>query len=286
MRYFALILLVVFIGCSSKKDTSEPITASDTTVAVVDDSSMFAGVIRKFEENDELYTELFFKKGYEQELYDFLAKSSDSLVYQGDEIKRSALPNPVAAEYFDLRGLEHVDVFDVSNQLIGTAKLERVEFLEQVIQAGFVGVFKLERPSKGEPAYCLSEQARENIIKNFSYNSQKTETLNKEVTSQLSMSATDNIKIIEVELRPDNETLWMVSDDTTAFIYQKKNKILLYKSERMETIDGAIPLPIAINGKPLLLINFSMPETDVFWDGLMKFNGKQYELCPRNRFKP
>lgn len=293
MRYIGVASLTILVGCSTRTDSSNPATDSShserpdkTITKAINDSAVFAGVIRRFEDNGELYTTLFFKGDFDRTLYDFLAKSSDSLVYQDDEIKRSALPFPVAAEYFDLRALDEVEVYDTSGLLLGTARFERVEYLEEIIEAGFIAVFSLAKDTPGQPAYCLSNDRRLTATKNFNYNSTKTKTLDKKISQELNLLSSADLNVIELSLAGTNKTYLLISGDTTAFIYDRENKELLYKSDSREVIVDAIPIPPLSGERPLFLVSFALPETDVYWEGLLKFNGTSYELCPRNRFKP
>ena len=44
-----------------------------------------------------------------------------------------------------------------------------------------------------------------------------------------------------------------------------------------------LPLPVHMNGKPLLLISAGYPSSDVLWDYLAGFDGKRYEAIEYNR---
>jgi hypothetical protein len=292
MKYILISSLAVLAGCSTRTDSSRSgADSSDFKQSVktdepVDDSVIFAGVIRKFEGNDELYTALFFKGDFDQTLYDFLTKSSDSLVYQSDEIKRSALPFPVASEYFDLRGLDKIEVYDTSGHLIGRAKLARVEYLEEMIEAGFIAVFNFEKKKSGNPAYCVSTGHEAARPKNFSYKVRTSGKLNKEILAKLPMPSAGEYNFMEMVLLPVNKTYLLISGDTTAFLYDAETNDLLYKSKSSEIIIDAIPIPVSSAERPLFLVSFGLPETDAFWESLMEFNGTRYELCARNRFKP
>jgi hypothetical protein len=44
-----------------------------------------------------------------------------------------------------------------------------------------------------------------------------------------------------------------------------------------------LPVPINMNGKPLMLISAGYPSSDVIWDYLAGFNGERYEAVDYNR---
>jgi hypothetical protein len=44
-----------------------------------------------------------------------------------------------------------------------------------------------------------------------------------------------------------------------------------------------LPVPIQVNGKPLLLISAGYPSSDVLWDYLAAFDGAAYQAMDYNR---
>jgi hypothetical protein len=44
-----------------------------------------------------------------------------------------------------------------------------------------------------------------------------------------------------------------------------------------------LPVPVMVNGKPLLLISAGYPSSDVLWDYLAAFDGQRYEEVRFNR---
>ena len=290
MKTLAAILVIALAGCSTRTDSTKSSADSAKTqgssISQVNDSTMFIGVVHEFANNEEIYTDLYFKDNSDPELYDFVAKSVDSLVYQGDQIKRSAVAYSVADEYFDLRGLFKINVYDSANRFIGTAGFERVEFIEEIIEDGFVAVFRPDKKFCGEPAYCLTNATAVKSISNFTYTSRKTKTVDKKILEELNQPLSIDLNVVELKLSPSNITYLVISADTLSFIYKKEDRRLLYTSPGSENIFDVTPIQIEANGEPMLLVGFAVPETDIFWNALMKFNGKQYEVCPRSRFKP
>jgi hypothetical protein len=287
MKYFIVIYAVMLIGCSSRPDSSTTDSSGQSArdsseLAPEADSLGFVGFIDAIEGTDELYTDLFFRKDSFQNMYDFLARSSDSLVYQDDQIKRSALPFPVAQEYFDLRGLNSVELFDARNQLLGTARLQRIEFYEEVVEAGFVAVFKMDKQSSKEPQYCLSKGMGLSIIKDVRYAIRILKRADGEIQKQIVTTHPGVLR--EIEFMPANKRYLVISGDTSEHIFESETGNILYQSKQSETIIRVIPVPIEVNGRPLLLVSFSEPETDIFWERLLRFNGERYEFSPRNRF--
>ena len=47
-----------------------------------------------------------------------------------------------------------------------------------------------------------------------------------------------------------------------------------------------LPVPVSMNGKPLLLITAGYPSSDVLWDYLAGFDGSRYQAIDYNRVNP
>src|SRR5687768_174613 len=125
------------------------------------ESSPYIGDIDAFEETREYYTSVYYRSDVSNvDNNDYLTSKADSVIYEGDEMRRKRIPFDVAERYFDLAGFEKIFVYN-NGKHVSEAEFVRVELLEGVIESQFIAVFKPVDPSSFNPevSYCISSGA-------------------------------------------------------------------------------------------------------------------------------
>jgi hypothetical protein len=293
-----MFLLILTMGCTSgKKADRDMVAGPDNTPEATDapglsvneafasirDSSTYIGLVSDFEGTGELYTDLYFQKTFEFGLYDELRKKSDSLVYQDEEIKRWRVPMPLVFQYFDMRGLQKIGLFDSTNTYVGSATFRRAELFEDFIEGRFIAVFKADGKITGTPVYGISHGDLK--LEDSRYTPIKNDTLNAQVLAFLDINRERLWKVEHFSVNPPGKVHSLVSADTTSYLVEKTSGDLryLYKSRYSEMIDDLVFVPVNINGRPAFLTRSSMPETDMTWSSLLVFNKTQYEVTDNGR---
>jgi hypothetical protein len=173
MRYLFFVLAFALLSCS-KSSTSE--NTSDTTqiaLSTIDETKMnspavYVGFAGYLEETKEFYVSLYFKDiGDKVTPGDF----GDSTIYDdGEGYFRKWIPLDKAREHFVLDGLDKLRLYNADHQLIGTASLLRVEYVEDMITSEYVAIYKFahEHSDRYAPYYAVSDHVGDAFQKDFS----------------------------------------------------------------------------------------------------------------------
>lgn len=286
----AAIMAVLIASCNVPKiqNPSTEVGKTLTTQLIPVDQSKeppcYIDFIEKFEGTNELYTHLYFQESFDYSQYEKVLKLGDSLIYKDDEIKRTRIPMREATKYFDLSGLETIEIFDSNHNKINEGKLKRIELLEDLIESQFVAVFTLNDMNDGDQLYCVGNR---NWIftEDLSFSPMLNEVLTQAIINRFDLDKETIWNIQHYESRSMATTYSVVSADTTAFIIEVTDSShkVLYKSKTSESINDLVIIPTTINGHPLLLAKCGMPETDMSWTSLLTYKGEQYEVTKHNR---
>jgi hypothetical protein len=254
----------------------------------------------------ELYVTLYFKKdSIDMTQYSEIVKTGDSTIYSGEENQRTRIPLSVAVEHFDLRGLQHPDLFNEGGEFIEALTLKRVEFLQQNISDEFIAVYSTSHTLETDNR--LNNEDSKNSY-HYGITSGDTAPHN---TADFDFHPIENLPLVQ-ELRKEfpfkNEYYSEKENfhqyqrgknqkgpsDTvlTSLFYDEISLIALshagrndrlYLSEEPEQMFSMIPTVLKKNGMPVLITQSFMPETDILWSSLMVFNGERYVIMDRQR---
>lgn len=252
------------------------------------ESSPYVGEIDAFEETHEYYTTVYYRSDDSTaDNYDYLAAKADSVIYEGDEMRRKRIPFDVAEEYFNITGLEKISVYS-NGKHISEAELVRVELLEGMIESQFIAVFKPLDPSLFNPqvSYCISSGELTARRINAIWQSIEDSVFTKDLLRNLRLEPKP-WNVIHIRTAPDNTTYSGVTYQFKAFLIETSNgQSTILKEIKEDYYIGAIlPVHLEINGKPVLLLHMGVNETDMVWTSLAVFSGKTYEFLEGNRLK-
>lgn len=282
-----LFFVSVLIACDKKKaDADNPPDSSEASMLqreIPQDSGMYIGLGVPLNEN-EFYIDLYLKDSVEvnDDINEFLQGSTDSIIYQDDDIKRSLLPRSIAEEYFDLAHLEHLDLFDSLGTVIGSADLQQVEFYEDLIETRIIAVYRSARIPK--VSYVIGGDEGDDRIEGFSSRALKDQSLDKAVTSKiesLSDPAT-RLTMMHRKLQPGGATYTFASDNKSSYIFDHTTSEVLYARADMMFLQ-VVPIHKWRNGRPVFLAVVGQPETDLLWTILLMFDGKEYNSTEHQR---
>jgi hypothetical protein len=295
-----LTLTLLTLGCSNKdnsKGSNNDIlqtTYTDTTERnnnVLNENIQYIGFIEKFyfSNDNEAYVELYFiKNETKTDEYTKIVKLADSLIYEDDENSRHKFPDNLSQQYFDLRGLSKLKIYDKNNKLFCNADFIRVEYLSQNISSPFIAVYKIEKKLESDIYYCISNFNEK--LENMDYSITNDTLITKNVLTKLNVVRPyDGLENngTHIQYKTSDTTLSIVNSDTCSFILlsTKSEFKVLYKSSEAENILNAITIPILENHLPYILTRKAMPESDVMWDDLLYFDGTTYKSTNRQRKK-
>jgi hypothetical protein len=290
MRYLFFVLAFALLSCS-KSSTSE--NTSDTTqiaLSTIDETKMnspavYVGFAGYLEETKEFYVSLYFKDiGDKVTPGDF----GDSTIYDdGEGYFRKWIPLDKAREHFVLDGLDKLRLYNADHQLIGTASLLRVEYVEDMITSEYVAIYKFahEHSDRYAPYYAVSDHAGDAFQKDFSSQEINDPALNASIIENLKLDTANLWVMNHYRTKPSEKIYSTVNFGNQAFIVETAND----QSTIMETMtDGyhfglAFPVPIIVKGKPILLVTFHNPEGDDSGDYVTAYDGKEYKGVENGR---
>ncbi|MBX2897984.1 MAG: hypothetical protein KF763_21255 [Cyclobacteriaceae bacterium] len=289
LRY-ELLTLIVLIGCSKPKtnevhsidtDTTDNI-AADFLIDEKNDTLSYVGYIGKFEDNSSFYTDLYFVDNFDYDLYDEITKLGNQPIFKDEETQRTRIEIEKAGQYFNLTGLTAIDIYNKENVKLTTGRLSHIEYVEDMIESSFVAVFQVDDPDIFDFLFCVGNSTED--LTKIDFSSHKDEKLKSELIDLLKLNI-NHIWRIEHYKLSDQTIYSTLSADTTAYIIETINNghKTLYKSKSSETINSLNVISKKINGRPILLTECAMPETDMMWNSVLIFNGTDYEPSKNHR---
>lgn len=290
--HFELLFITVllFCACSSKRTEEqkvETIPASET-ISLLDSSKncSYIGFVNQyyFQNTDEFFIELYFKNdNIEDDEYTRIAESGDSTIFEDEENKRTRIPYAIARKVFDLSGLDSLSLFDSHHRFLTKAHFVRVEYLDQNISPVFTAVFKADNPDcLKKSIYCIGNLQDKFVSDTYTHFEKSA--LTREIGQTMGYSSQNFLEGKHYRTK-DQSVISVINSDTTAYIVEKKNVSYdcLYKSTTSESINDLIFVPVRRNNRPILLVRCTMPDTDVDWNELLVFDGKNYQIAERQR---
>jgi hypothetical protein len=289
---FHLVTLIVLISCSKTSTPENRLTTDhvvDSSESILStrpssDSLSYIGYIQKFEDNNSFYTDLYFVNNFNYDRYDEVTKMADSVIFKDEETKRSRIPIEKARQYFNLTGLDNISIYNAKNKKLTTGRLHHIEYFEDFIEAKFIATFYVDDPNVTDYLFCIGNSKNE--VATIDFTPYEDEKLSQAVIDHLNLKE-GHIWSIDHYRFKDQTIYSTVSADTTAFIVETIDKTpkTLYKSESNETINGLTMVSHEIEGRPILLTDSGMPETDMTWNSVLIFNGAEYQVSKDHRIK-
>lgn len=277
---------------ASKESLQKPSQTKEKEIKIeeLNDNSHYIGFIHKFyfSNKNEAYIELYFNKdNISESEYKNLEKLSDSLIYRDDENSRYKFPTNLAAKHFDLKGLAKLAIYDYDNKFVCNAHFIRVEYFNPSISSSFIAVYKTDKTIKSENYYGISNFEKKFETANYSIS--KDTVLTQKLLTKLNFPKSysglerSGIHILSSK----NDTISIINSQDSAYIVlQSREEFkVLYKSPESENIDDLKVIPIIKNKFPYLLTRNSKPDTDIFWENLLYYDGMKYTSAARQRIK-
>jgi len=288
---FGLLTLIALTACSTPKtneNQSKDLGSADslTSPSLPEnqvDSLIYIGYVWRFEDNNSFYTDLYFADNFDYDIYDEVTKMGDQVIFKDEEVKRTRMNIEKIGQYFNLSGLQQIDIYNRKNQKLTTGRLSHIEFVEDLIENKFVAVFQVNDPNVSDPIFCIGN-SRDDLTQ-IEFSSYEDEKLKSEVLEFLGLGAAHLWGISHYRL--NNLTISTISVDTTAYIVETLDSShkTLYRSRSSEGIHGVTAISKEINGRQILLSECGMPETDMTWTSVLIFNGTEYEPSKDHRVK-
>ncbi|MEX2235788.1 MAG: hypothetical protein WD824_26760 [Cyclobacteriaceae bacterium] len=268
-----------------KEDLKNPESSSDST--------FFVGYVDYFPETREFYTSVFYKEGHEYPDEELLESKLDSVIILDDDWGRERLPIEEARKLLVLAGLDTISIYTRSHQLVCRSPLVRVEYLWNGLENYFIAVFQSDGKffEQTEELYGISSNYSPMHPSPFSAEEINDTHLNDYLVKKLKINKHLEWDMRHYKIAPPETTLSIISyysmttSETSSYLTSLENNQvrILNKEEDNYHFLNILPLPIKMNGKPLLLISAGYPSSDVLWDYLAGFDGTSYEAIDYNR---
>lgn len=257
------------------------------------DSTFYIGYVDYFPETREFYTTLFYRDGHEYPDEDLLESKLDSSIVFDEDWGRERLPLDEARKMLVLDGLDTIAVYNRKHEAICRCPLTRVEYLWNGLESYFIAVFKSDKtfPGQTEELYGISADFPRG---NFSGTSAE-EIINSKpdhaLLNRLNLSKVLPWDMRHYKISPGDNIFSILSNysmDTNlsqSYLTLSTNDTSLILNEEINNYHylNILPVPVAMKGKPLVLISAGYPSSDVVWDYLAGFDGLRYEAIPFNR---
>lgn len=296
---FALILntALFLFACSGQEktvSTSADTTLADTTslqdsvrhisIPASMDSSVFVGPADYFKETKQFYVPLY----YRQESDNYVdPEQLDSVVFEKDGILRKRLPMKDAMKEFYLEELNHVSLFSENHSLLGKLSLSHVEYVENVESAHFVAVYlPIEIVvNEDELYYLISSNYSPVPEPGFAVEEIEDEELKNNIVERFNLDHSGSWVTHHLKVLPAGTIYSTVSNGAVSLLVETSDN---YSSLLQEGGDdfffgNITPLPLKVHGKPLILVDFYVPETDITGNFVSAFNGTTFEAVAYNR---
>lgn len=306
MRIVVAISVTALVCACAHQDPSKTLTkaeedrlTSGTTVSTLPestDSTFYIGYVDYFPDTREFYTNVYYRKDREYPDEEFLESRLDSVIVSQDDWDRERLPMEEARKVLVLSGLDTLFIYDRSHALVSTARFRRVEYLWNGMESFFIAVFEPDASFAGQKGelYGISASYASLGVRVSAAHEFEDRKLNEQVMAKMKLDRgrhwdmrhfrTDEkgrilsiISSYAIESNEGQSYLTSISGDEVQILNQEVNNFHYL---------NILPLPLAVNGAPLLLISAGYPSSDVLWDYLAGFDGSTYQAIEYNRIDP
>lgn len=257
------------------------------------DSTFFIGYVDYFTDTREFYTTLFYREGREYPDDDLLESKLDSVIVFDEDWGRERLPFEEAKKLLVLSGLDTLLIFNRRNEPICRCPLKRVEYLWNGMESYFVAVFTSPSDFSGqsEELYGISAEFPDTGFESF-YSEELTDTaFNEFLIKKLKISPARDWDMRHYRITP-HEAMYSIMSSYSMDLNEGRSYLTYFEKNRARILNeeqdnyhflNILPIPVHVNGMPLLLISAGYPSSDVMWDYLAKFDGNRYEAIDYNR---
>lgn len=255
------------------------------------DSTFYIGYVDYFPETQEFYTALFYKEGHEYPDEDLLEAKLDSVIVLDDDWGRERLPMEEARRILVLSGLDTLSVYNRRHENICHCPLTRVEYLWNGLESYFVAVFRHDDESfeQTEELYGISADFSK-------YNGSRAAEITDGDMDQYLATKLNLKKAVDWNMRHYRVSPPANIFSIASYYSMESNEGMSYltvaekDSVRVLNMEvnnfhylNILPLPVALNGKPLMLVSAGYPSSDVIWDYLAFFDNGAYQPVEYNR---
>ena len=257
------------------------------------DSTYYIGYVDYFPETREFYTALFYRDGHEYPDEDLLESRLDSVILWDGDWGRERLPMEEAKKMLLLTGLDSLSVFNRRHELICHCPLTRVEYLWNGLESYFIAVFSSDGEAfeQTEELYGISGHFPLKNRTLFSAEEVTDPVYNEFVRRKLQINTAVQWDMRHYRILPSETTYSVISsneletDQITSYLAFSEGSDVRILNEELNNFHflNILPVPVHMNGKPLLLISAGYPSSDVLWDYLAGFDGVRYEAIDYNR---
>lgn len=299
----ALCLISLTLACAHKdagkslgKSSGRGNAQNEITTTMqeeLDDSTFYVGYVDYFPETREFYTALHYRDGHEYPDEDLLESKLDSVIIWEEDWGRERLPMKEARRILMMAGLDTLLVFNSSHEQICRCPLSRVEYLWNGLESYFIAVFSSDGTfaAQTEQLYGISGHfpLRERVL--FTSEEFHEPRYNEYVQKELNISKAVPWEMRHYRLTPQGFTYSIISaysmehNEARSYLAYNSNGKTEVLNEEIDNFQflNILPVPISVNGRPLLLISAGYPSSDVIWDYLAGFDGSRYEAIQYNR---
>lgn len=257
------------------------------------DSTFYIGYVDYFPETQEFYTALYYREGHEYPDEALLESRLDSVILLEDDWGRERLPLEEARKLLVLEGLDTLYIYNRGHQLISRSPFVRVEYLWNGLESYFIAVFTSYGGirEQTEELYGVSAAHAALLDDTFAAVEVNDRRLNDRLAGELRISRFIDCDMRHYRVTPGETTYSVVSaystDAQQSFSYltalnRGDVSVLNTEIDNFQYLN-ILPVPIAVNGRPLLLVSAGYPSSDVIWDYLAGWDGTRYEAIDYNR---
>lgn len=291
-----LLLLTFFCSCNHSphkggpKTAIAPINEPASPVPAEEPPGNYIGFINQFDipGNREIYIQLYFNEHTKstQGIENALPENVDSTIYQDEENSRRRLPYPLAKKYLDIEGLSTLNIYNSRQQFLCHAKFVRVEYFEQSTSSEYIAVFLPEKSLKPGSYYAVNlviDGFQANHLSGFHDQYLSNALLKKLQETPPYEQRVPNGRHFKISEKDTVLSIINSSQFTYVVLSAKKYSKVLYKSTDPENVEEVQAIALKGNQLPCLLMKNVQPDTDVYWDELLYFDGQAYSIAARQR---
>jgi hypothetical protein len=287
---FTLSLVFLLLACSNKETSDQ--SDNSTSTAKIDfvappslDTALFIAEATYSPATMEFYTTIHLQTGKEPaEPYE---KLDSTTTQKNGDVTRKELPIAEANKYFYLKGLDTLSFYNKDHKLIANVPLTGVSYMEDGVSEDFVAVYKVQNPVTVTDnfVYCVSNQYPVKTVSDFSSAEVTDEALNKKIAKELKVKSADGWVMHHIKTMPSGNIYSIVTKETRSLIVETTpaGMSILKEVNNDYHFGNMFPLPMTVNNKPLLLISYYVPETDLSGNFTASFNGTGYHEVHYNR---
>lgn len=246
----------------------------------------FAGRLERFLSSDVYFVPLYFKDEATDSVFQLLEKAERTVLFTGDEERRSALNKGLVETHFVTSGLKKLILLDSFQNVVETLSLSNYEYLETNIGSSYVASYKTKHESQGYHVVSLEAFEKRPIERapRFTSNSR----LLKNVLSQNKLKP--DYSYFHGLTSHENHQYMLVS-----FVNYTRHSNAVYLFKDGTPTDSIVQNYCLFDFKPISFVSDDrayytahggIPETDAVWDQLFEIDWRKGTLVMhhRNRF--